>query len=105
MGEREDLPLEDDIAEVHREVQVAVNDVKAAEVLLAEKNARLDAVLKAVEGVSPVAAAFIADFRNPATDAPAPLVADVPERVFVPETSAEGEGAAEADGAAEATGE
>lgn len=99
-----DLPLADDIAEIHREVQVAVNDVKAAKAVLAEKEARLDEVATAVGGISSAARDFIDAFRNPAVADPPPLVADVPEPVVTVETPAAGEGAASADGAGETTG-
>ncbi len=103
--DRADLPLEEDIAEIHREVQVAVNEVKAAQDVLAAKNARLDEVLGAVSGVSPSAAAYITDFRNPATAEPAPIAPDVPAPVVTVETPPTGEGTVTADGAAETTGE
>ncbi len=92
---REDLPLADDIAEILREVQVAVNDVKQAEANLAARNARLDVVLAAVSGVSPAAVAYINDFRGPATPPPADLIA--------PPVNAVNEGGDAADGADAAT--
>lgn len=100
-----DLPLADDIAEIHREVQVAVNDVKAAKAVLAEKEARLDQVAAAVGGISTAAADFIAAFRNPAVADPPPLVENVPEPVVAVETPATNEGEAPADGAIGSQGE
>jgi hypothetical protein len=96
---REDLSLKDDIAEVHREIQVRVNRVKAARQALAEADADLDDAATQVAGLSPEAAAYIAEFRNPATPEPTPLAPDVPPAVVTV-----GEGEAAAGGATEATG-
>ncbi len=101
---REDLSLADDIAEVHREIQVRVNNVKAAEAALAAANASLDDAAAQVGKLSPEAAAYIADFRNPATPDPTPIVPEVPPSVVTVETPAENAGAEPADGAAESQG-
>jgi hypothetical protein len=101
---RADLPLADDVAEIHREVQVAVNEVKAAKAVLAEKEARLDSVYATVGTISTQAREFIDAYRNPAVADPPPLVPEVPPSVVTVETPAENEGAAPADGAAGTTG-
>lgn len=99
---RADLPLSEDIAEIHREVQVAVNEVKAARDVLAAKEARLDEVAAQVGSVSSSAAAYIADFRNPQTPEPAPIAPAVPAPVVTVETPPAAEGEAPAGGAADA---
>ena len=98
--QRADLSLAEDIAEVHREVQVRANNVKAATQALADANASLDEAAVLVATISPTAAAYIADFRNPATPEPPPIVPEVPPSVVTVEPAPVNAGGDDAGGAA-----
>lgn len=75
--DREDLDLDADIAEIHREVQKVVDAEIAARDALAAAIARRVAVREKVAAISPAAAAFIDNYVSPVVPNPAPLAPEV----------------------------
>lgn len=72
-----DLSLEDDLAEVHREIQRRVDRVIAARVELADSIKSLNEGREAVLAKSAAAVAFVDNYMNPSTPASAPIAPDV----------------------------
>lgn len=77
MSDREDLSLDEDIAEVHREVQKVVDAEIAARVALDTAIANRVAVRAKVDGVSAMAVAFIDNYVSPVVANPPPLAPEV----------------------------
>lgn len=73
----DDKPLRDDVAELNREAQKAVDRVIAARVELAAALENINTVRGLIEDGSAAAVLFIDNYMNPAVPNPAPIAPDV----------------------------
>lgn len=77
MADREDLSLDEDIAEIHREGQKIVDEETRIRGMLADVIARRVAYREKVAAISPQAVAFIDNYVHPTVANPAPLAPEV----------------------------